>query len=117
MKLAWDGKQRIEPVKGGYQRERSADLYHTARWTRMSKAWKASHPLCEECKRNGVIKAAEVTDHIIPWPVCGVEGFFNRDNFQSLCSDCNHAKGQRDKAVISQWRREKAQRGEGVSNL
>lgn len=99
-RLAWDGERRKDD--GGYKRERSADPYHTSRWTRLSRAWRMMHPLCEECKRNGIIKAGEVTDHIIPWPVC--QDFYDENNLQTLCKDCNHAKGQRDKKLIQSYK-------------
>lgn len=98
MKLAWDAER-----KEGYRRERSADPYHTNRWTKLSRAWRATHPLCEECKSKGIIKAADVVDHIDPWPIC--EDFFDTKNLQSLCEDCNRAKGNRDKKRIQQWRK------------
>ncbi len=133
MALAWDSKKRKDADSGGYQRERSSELYHTYRWTRLSRAFRQSHPLCAECARNGRLKAAEVVDHIVPFPVC--RDFFDESNLQSLCSDCNIAKGNRDKVVISEWRRTHAnaltgaaadasgapcafgRRGEGASNL
>lgn len=99
-RLAWDGERRKDD--GGYKRERSADPYHTSRWTRLSRAWRRMHPLCEECKRNGIIKAGEVTDHIIPWPVC--QDFYDENNLQTLCEDCNHAKGQKDKKLIQSYK-------------
>lgn len=102
MKLAWDSKKRVDRSDGGYHRERSDDLYHTFRWTKMAKAWRDSHPLCEECKKRGVIKLGTVTDHVIPWPVCGE--FFRQDNLQTLCEECNNLKGQRDKALIREYR-------------
>lgn len=131
--LTWDSKERKKLEVGGYHRERSDDLYHTFRWTRLSRAFRQSHPLCAECARNGRLKAAEVVDHIVPFPVC--RDFFDESNLQSLCSDCNIAKGNRDKAVIAEWRRTHAnaltgavadasgapcafgRRGEGASNL
>ena len=103
MALAWDSKKRKDADSGGYQRERSSELYHTYRWTRLSRAFRQSHPLCAECARNGRLKAAEVVDHIVPFPVC--RDFFDEGNLQSLCSDCNIAKGNRDKVVIAEWRR------------
>lgn len=133
MVLAWDSKKRKDADSGGYQRERSSDLYHTYRWTRLSRAFRQSHPLCAECARNGRLKAAEVVDHITPFPVC--RDFFDESNLQSLCYDCNIAKGNRDKVVIAEWRRTHANaltgaaavasgapsvfglRGEGASNL
>ena len=59
---------------------------------------------CAECAKKGIIKAAEHTDHVLPWPVCGEQGFFDVNNLQSLCAACNNEKGQRDKALIRQWR-------------
>ena len=99
-RLAWDGERRQDD--GSYKRERSADPYHTSRWTRLSRAWRMMHPLCEECKRNGIIKAGEVTDHIIPWPVC--QDFYDESNLQTLCEECNHAKGQKDKKLIQSYK-------------
>lgn len=99
-RLAWDGERRQND--GSYKRERSADPYHTSRWTRLSRAWRMMHPLCEECKRHGIIKAGEVTDHIIPWPVC--QDFYDENNLQTLCKDCNHAKGQKDKKLIQSYK-------------
>ena len=108
--LPWDSKGRREKASGKYVREKSSDLYHTARWTRLSKAFRASHPLCSACASKGIIKPAQVADHIVPWPVCGVEGFFSESNLQALCEECNHVKGQADKVVITRWRRENAHR-------
>lgn len=131
--MAWDSKEHKKLEVGGYHRERSDDLYHTFRWTRLSRAFRQSHPLCAECARNGRLKAAEVVDHIVPYPVC--RDFFDEGNLQSLCSDCNIAKGNRDKVVIAEWRRTHVNtlagvvadasgapcafgwRGEGASNL
>lgn len=106
--LPWDSKKVRDKSQSGYVRDRSADLYHTSRWTRLSKAFRASHPLCSSCSSRGIIKAAQVTDHITPYPVCGIDGFFDESNLQALCEECNNEKGQRDKAVISRWRRENA---------
>ena len=103
MRLAWDAQSRADKRDGTYQRERSADPYHTYRWTRLSRAFRAEHPLCAECQRQGIVKAADVVDHIVPWPVC--QDFYDRSNLQSLCEDCNRAKGNRDKRIIAEWRK------------
>ena len=100
MRLPWDSAARSE--RGGYDRPRSDSPYHTARWTRLSRAFRAMHPLCEECRKRGVIKSAAVVDHIVPWPVC--KDFYDEKNLQSLCEDCNRAKGNRDKRIIREWR-------------
>ena len=79
MKLAWDSKKTAARQEGRYVRERSSDLYHTARWSRLSRRYRTMHPLCAECQRNGRIEPATCVDHIIP--------------------------GQKDKKLIEQWRK------------
>lgn len=112
MQLAWDSGTHKNKPGGGYNRDRSSELYHTSRWTRLSRAFRAMHPLCEECKKRGIIKSAEVVDHVIPYPIC--EDFFDTNNLQSLCSDCNVTKGNRDKKVIAEWKRRHRQTQEQI---
>lgn len=100
-RLPWDPQDRNPE---GYSRPRSDSPYHSWRWTKLAKAWKIEHPLCEECKRKGIIRPAEVADHIIPWPIC--EDFFDTSNLQSLCAECNMLKGIRDRDKIQAWKRE-----------
>jgi 5-methylcytosine-specific restriction protein A len=41
-------------------------LYNSSRWRRLRKQFLHKHPLCEECKRKGIVNAATVVDHIKP---------------------------------------------------
>ena len=109
MKLAWDSKKTAARQEGKYVRERSAPLYNTSRWHRLSRRYRAMHPLCAECQRNGRIEPATCVDHVIPWPVCGEERFFDETNLQPLCYKCNHDKGLKDKKIIQEWRKEHQQ--------
>ena len=102
--LAWDSERQQDINNGRYVREKSAAPYHTARWTRLARTFLDSHPLCEECKRRGRIKAAECVDHIDPWPICE-DYFFDTSNLQALCYKCNLEKGNRDKSRIAEWKR------------
>ena len=86
--------------------------YHTHRWTRLSRAFRRQHPLCAECQRKGRIAEAEVTDHIIPPWVEGVD-FWDASNWQPLCRRCNLAKGARDRI---KWPLD-TRKGEGGQNL
>ena len=105
MKLAWDSKK---PVRGKMvERERSAAPYHSFRWTKLARAWKAEHPLCAQCLKEGKATPAEIVDHIVPFPVCG--DFFDRSNLQSLCSYHNNQKGNKDKAIIRVWKQAHSQ--------
>lgn len=80
-------------------RKRSDDKYHSGRWTKESKAYRAEHPLCAMCQERGDITPTEVVDHIIPSQVC--EDFWDQNNWQPLCRACNKLKGRTlDKKVI-----------------
>lgn len=85
-------------------RQRSADEYHTARWTRESRAFRQANPICRRCESKGIIKATEVTDHIIPPEVYG--DFWDKKNWQPLCRTCNISKGNEDKKLIQKFRNE-----------
>lgn len=98
-KLPWDSRAHADKADGKYVRERSADPYHTSRWTKLSRAFRVEHPLCAECNRKGIIRPATCVDHIIPWPICG-DRFFDRSNLQSLCDECNRLKGIRDRDTV-----------------
>jgi len=85
-------------------RERSADEYHTARWTRESRAFRAENPLCRKCASVGIVTSCDVTDHIVPPEVHG--DFWDKKNWQPLCRRCNIAKGNEDKKLIQRFRNE-----------
>lgn len=113
--LAWDTQETRDRVSGRYVRERSGAPYNTSRWHKLAKAFLEEHPLCEECKRNGRLRAAQCVDHIDPWPICK-DYFFECRNLQALCYECNNMKGQRDKQRIQEWRRGHPE-GVGGQNL
>lgn len=85
-----------------YQRVRSRKEYHTARWTRESRVFREENPLCVMCKAKGIIKESEVTDHIVPAPIC--KDFWDKSNWQALCKKCNAEKGNKDKKLIREYK-------------
>ena len=98
MKLPWDIPKEAEK-----KRVHTSDApYNTHRWHKLAKAFIERHPLCEECRRKGIVKAAECVDHIDPWPI-GKDYFFDTRNLQALCNHCNNEKGNRDKRRIREW--------------
>lgn len=102
-RLPWDHPARTEKGER-YVREKSGAPYNTWRWIKLSKAFRAEHPLCAECQRKGIIKPSTCVDHIDPWPICA-DYFYDRRNLQALCNECNHLKGQQDKKRIQEWKR------------
>lgn len=83
---------------------RSADFYHSSRWTRLSKAFREQHPVCERCRINGKIVPAVVVDHIIPAELCADP--FDVNNLQSLCEHCNLSKASEDRKMIQRWKKD-----------
>lgn len=50
-------------------------------------------PLCRECLKRGVVRAAEYADHIVALANGGPD---TEDNLQPLCKDCHDAKTNDD---------------------
>jgi 5-methylcytosine-specific restriction protein A len=60
-------------------------LYQTPRWRRERRAFLALHPICEcaDCVRDGIVIAAKVVDHKIPFR--NENEFWIQSNWQALC--------------------------------
>ena len=86
-----------------FQRHPEANTRAYRRWRN---AYVASHPSCELCLKDGIIKPSEELDHIVRL----VEGSKMKDvdNVQALCKDCHFAKTEVEnrKAVhpkVQEW--------------
>lgn len=53
-------------------------------WRRTSKQFLRANPLCRHCEQEGFVRAAKVTDHVIPHKGDKVL-FWDRNNWQPLC--------------------------------
>ena len=87
-------------------------LYNTSRWKILRKQFLREHPLCEECKKNGVVKAATIVDHIKAHK--GDEKlFWDQNNWQALCKHHHDQKtvkedgrfGDKNKVYDYSWKR------------
>lgn len=74
-------------------------FYQTPKWRKKAKRHKLRNPLCVECLSNGITKATEVTDHIIPLKQGGDP--FNDDNLQSLCHRCHNSKSGKESKLYA----------------
>ena len=74
------------PPRFDRRAERSTGRYQKARLGFLKK-----HPLCAECGRQGITKAATDLDHIIPVRDAP-DRFWDRTNWQPLCRECHEAK-------------------------
>ncbi|SKB05146.1 HNH endonuclease [Sporosarcina newyorkensis] len=61
------------------------------RWQQARKGYLQDNPLCVICREQGIRTAANVVDHIIPHRG-DTELFWNRRNWQPLCSSCHSRK-------------------------
>ena len=71
-----------------------AYLYNDQRWRGpdgIRQRRLSNEPLCRECKRHGIIRAASECDHIIMHKG-NPDIFFNYEQTQSLCESCHSAK-------------------------
>jgi 5-methylcytosine-specific restriction enzyme A len=67
------------------KRESASKRGYDSRWRKARKTYLSNHPLCCYCEKEGVVKLAEVVDHIIPHR--GDSGLFwdSKNNWQPLC--------------------------------
>ncbi len=86
----------------------------SARYKRLRLNFRRAHPLCAECKRRGIIKAADEIDHIIPVEKAP-ELFWDQTNWQALCRrPCHEAKtaneNRREETLAERAWRERIER-------
>ncbi|HOO65041.1 MAG TPA: HNH endonuclease [Synergistaceae bacterium] len=65
------------------------EFYATSEWRRLRDWYRAGHPLCEECQRQGRVTAAELVHHKVEISEGGKS--LDVDNLESLCWSC-HSK-------------------------
>lgn len=79
-------------VYGKYEK-----FYHSRRWRKISRNYRAKHPFCRRCYQRGLYTHAKVVDHIVP--IRTPEGWQRRwdeSNFQPLCIACHNRKSFED---------------------
>lgn len=65
-------------------------FYNSAVWRRASKKNLAMNPTCVVCEQEGIVRKADVTDHVIPIRQEGSK--MDPRNHQSLCHSHHNAK-------------------------
>ncbi len=69
----------------------SAQRGYGYKWQKLRANYLASHPLCVACKKTGLLKVAEVVDHIVPHKG-DMALFWDSGNWQPLCKTCHDRK-------------------------
>ena len=80
-----------------WQSKESNKLYYSYKWRKFRLNYLKRHPLCIECKNNGLIMKAIIVDHIIPIEKGG--SVYDENNLQPLCMVHHAKKSARDKGV------------------
>jgi len=77
------------------------NFYRSRPWTRTSKLFRKSNPLCAECKRAGRVVAAEMVHHVIEVPRLIKEGKnpLSWRYLESLCNRCHLGELRAKKSI------------------
>ena len=93
------------PKKPTHMREvDNTSFYNSKRWRSLRNYFIQKSPLCEHCKRDGVITGAQMVDHIKPITMGGSP--VDQKNLQSLCTSCHNSKSGKESAEKRSTQRE-----------
>ena len=85
------------PKKPQHMREvDNASFYNSKRWRALRNYYIQANPLCEKCKRDGIITGSQMVDHVVPITMGGSP--VDQKNLQSLCNSCHAKKSGRESA-------------------
>src|SRR5688572_16764810 len=83
------GTQQLKTTQRGYG----------WRWQQLRERVLIEEPLCSECRKEGVVCAAEHVDHIVPKSQGGTD---DRSNLSALCPRHHDIKSVLDRAAAAQ---------------
>jgi 5-methylcytosine-specific restriction protein A len=69
-----------------YQRDPATKQRYGKVWRHIRDRYIKAHPLCEECKKQGIITVAKEVHHILPLSRGGTHA---ESNLMSLCKSCH----------------------------
>lgn len=69
-----------------YQRNPAHKTRYGSQWRKIRNRYIKVHPLCEKCKEQGRMKAAEEVHHVLPLEHGGTH---DESNLQALCKSCH----------------------------
>lgn len=72
------------------------DFYNARRWRNTSKAYREAHPICEceDCKRDDIVKKADVCDHVkgLGYLLDNSLDPYDWNELQSMNHECHNKK-------------------------
>lgn len=92
-------KQRLQGQQDYNRRRSESDrLYSTQRWKKLSIVFRKRNPLCCECDADGLVRPADLVDHIKP-AKSHPDLFFEWSNLRALCQECHNKIGEKVRGV------------------
>ncbi len=89
----------MQQSRSDYDASRKDDVerqvYKSSRWRKLSRDYRAQHPLCERCEKENKIVPVSLVHH--KQPIADGGDPFDWDNLESICRSC-HAKEDEHKA-------------------
>ena len=79
-------KQTIERQYNRYLRDPETNKRYGRAWKKLRARFLLQHPLCQQCKCEGRLAAAEEVHHILPLANCGTN---DDSNLMALCKSCH----------------------------
>lgn len=85
-------KRRQKEIQNRYNKARPErhQFYSSAAWRKLRDWYRKEHPLCEACQERGLVKVAQLVDHIVEIKDGGAP--LDPANLQSLCGTCHNRK-------------------------
>lgn len=97
-------KKQLYKDRFSESNEKFHKFYKTKRWERTSKQFRLKNPLCIECLANGIVRKADVVDHIVElkddW-----DKRLDWDNLQSLCHEHHNIKTAKARQIRGTFRK------------
>lgn len=95
-------KKQVQRHRRGRDKRPSAcQRGYDRNWSKARKLFLIDNPLCVRCADRGLIVAAQVVDHIEPHRGDRLK-FWDRDNWQALCTRCHNQKTASEDRVPSE---------------
>ncbi|WP_227002045.1 HNH endonuclease signature motif containing protein [Pediococcus damnosus] len=66
-------------------------FYHSTAWKKLSYQYKLANPMCEACLKRGIIRQADIADHVVPIKQDWTKRL-DYSNLESLCQYCHNDK-------------------------
>jgi hypothetical protein len=89
-------QQQRPPAKRTDRRLPSSQRGYDRKWRALADAYSAENPLCEHCKKAGLVTPMTEVDHILPFDGLDDPLRLDWDNLQSLCHPCHQQKTAED---------------------